>query len=700
MTSRSARLCLAVATSFLCLDALAQNPQQPSPLPTNPPATPTANNTPAAQPGLAQRNRVAGDPNELVQLKLPDADINTMLDALEIYTGKIILRPQQLTTQTYNLRFPEPIPKWEAVLAIETVLALNGIGTAPMSDRFLKVINLQNVKTETPEMITGSTLDLPQSGRSAAKFFQLEFARATEVQPLLQNILNPFYGGAMVLPNANALLITDSISNLQRVERLLQDIDRPSTAGMKPKFYTLNEAKASDVVNKLRTIITGTLQMQVGTATNFSADDRTNQIILLTDPRQHEFFDDLIRRLDQRADPNTRNDVIYLKHAKAEEVVTVITRIINGQTTAQRQGAGSVRPGLVAGPQPGAPAAPANAAAPAPAIVSGTNSGEGANEFSALMTVVNDNRSNSIVVSGTADDIRLVRALVDKLDIVLSQVRLEVVIAEVTLDDNNESGISALGLKIEGDKLVGFSGTETTVAITNGVVTRPGAVSGAMDLAAEIAIKTTPRKRNNSIITVPSVTTSHGKEAVFFSGETRPVVTGTIQSAAGGTTGLASSSTVTQQQIGTRITVTPFIGSDQSVQLDMKQTIEDVIGTVQVDQNQQYIIGRRETTNYVTAKSGDIIVLGGFRKDTNIRETNRLGPIPILGDIFGSRKKTKNRLELVIFLRPTVLTNQPTVDNADAFKRIERLPTGGDIKGALDPNYISPPSSLLEKITR
>ena len=697
MTSRSDRL-WPVLSLLLATSAFAQNPPQ---LPTNPPAP-----QPAAAPGQSPaRPANAGPEEELVQLKLPDADIDTVLSALEIYTGKIVLRPAQLTTATYNLRITKPIPKSEAILAIETVLALNNIGIAPLGERFLKVVNLNMVRTEAPEMIEGSTLDLPAGGKAASKLFQLEFARAQEVMGLLQPILGQYYGGPVMLPNANALLITDSVSNLQRVERLLQQLDRPVVSGMKPKFYQLTEAKASDVVNKLRTILTGVLQTQLGSATTSSADDRTNQVILVTDPRQHEFFDDLIKRLDERADPNMRNDVIYLKNAKAADVVKVVQNIIQGQTNAARQqNSGNVRPGLVQptpAPVPGAPPAPAQPAAPT--ILSATNSGEGANEFSAFMTVVNDDRSNAIIVSGTSLDIRLVRDLIDKLDIVLSQVRLEVVIAEVTLDDNSESGISALGLKVEGDRLVGFSGSygstgNPSFSISNGTVTRPGAVSGPLDLAAEISIRTTPRKRNNSIITVPSVTTSHGKKAIFFSGETRPVVTGTLQSAAGGTTGLAQSSTVTQQQIGTRLTVTPFIGSDGSVQMDMEQVIEEVIGEVPVDQNTQYIIGRRETTNYLTAKTGEIIVLGGFRKATNVRESNRIGPIPILGDLFGYRKRSNNRIELVIFIRPTVLTNQPAVDNSDPFKRIENLPHGNDIKGALDPNYKPAQPYLKEKL--
>ena len=279
----------------------------------------------------------------------------------------------------------------------------------------------------------------------------------------------------------------------------------------------------------------------------------------------------------------------------------------------------------------------------------------------------------------------------------LPQVRIEVVIAEVTLDDQSASGISALGLKVDGDKLIGFSGSTVGASVSNGTIKRPGA-TGPLDLAAEISINTTPRKRQNSITTVPTVVTSHGKQAKFFNGETRPVVTGTIQSAAGVSTGLASSSTVTQQQIGTTLTVTPFIGVDGAVQLDMVQAVEDVTGEVLVDQNKQYVIGRRESTNYVSAKSGDIIVIGGFRKNSKLSSSSRFGPIPIIGDLLGSRSKGDTASELVFFVRPVVLANNPVVDNAEALRRIDAWPSRDQVKQEIDPRFVPPKKSILEKI--
>ena len=134
-----------------------------------------------------------------------------------------------------------------------------------------------------------------------------------------------------------------------------------------------------------------------------------------------------------------------------------------------------------------------------PAASIGANA-DATNQFSSLLTILSEERSNSIVVSGTTDDIRLIKELVDKIDVLLAQVRIEVVIAEVTLSDNASTGIQELGLKIAGDRLAGgilTAGDSAGISTDNVVATYPGVVgSGPYDLAGTITLNTTPRKNN------------------------------------------------------------------------------------------------------------------------------------------------------------------------------------------------------------
>ena len=627
-----------------------------------------------AQPA-APRPAGTGETIEPIKITMPGSSLDEVLALLERWTGKTLLKPQSLPPASLTLVIKDPgVTKKEAIQAVETLLNLNGIAVTPLGDRFLKITPLNTAKSEAPEFIEGSTLDLTPSGRTVSKLFTLQFLRVSEFMPQIAGLLNPAAGSPPVIfDKVNAALITDSVSNLQRIETLVVRLDQPALAGLTPKFYQLSSgAKASDVVNKLRTILSGLNQL--GSTTTYNADDRTNQIVLVSDPRQYAFFDELIAKLDVKSDPNTRNEVIYLKHATAKEVATVLSQLVSGQNTAAKATQTEQPNRRFQSPMP-----PAAIPAPTPvvAVASLGLTIDNSNQFSTLLTILPEERTNSILVSGTVDDIRLINDLVAKIDILLAQVRIEVVIAEITLSDNATSGISALGLQIDGNRLVGFSGEGAGIIVTNGVITSPGIVgTGPHDLAAEISLATTPRKNNATILSVPNIVTTHNKEARIFVGESRPVISSYLNdnTSTGTAAGIGGyRSTVGQQEIGIELKVKPLIGADGSVQLEITQNVDDVLGEIIIDGNPQPRIGKRETESFVSARTGQIIVLGGLQRSSKTKSTSRLGPIPIIGDLLGLRQREDTRTDLVFFLRPTVLTNTPA-DNAPALRQIEQFP--------------------------
>ncbi len=635
-------------------------------------------------------------PDDLVSLKLADADIDTVLSTIEIYTGRTILRPQALPAATYSIKIVKPVPKAEAVLALETLLALNGVGVAPLGDKFLKVVALTQVKNEAPELIEGSTLALPASGRIATKLFQFEFLRASEFIPQIIPLMSPgIANGIVTLDKANAALITDSISNLQRVENLLRLLDRPSSHGLTPKFYTLhNGAKASDLVNRLRTMFQGPLASQLGSATSYSADDRTNQVILLADPRQYPLFDELVEKLDVKADPNTRNEVIYLKHATAKDVATLLSSLVSGQNAAQKS-SDSARPNAL---QPALPTAPNAPNVPTPAAPAIVTLGEGTTNFSGLVTILADDRSNAVVVSGTVDDIRLIRDLVDKIDIVLAQVRIEVIIAEVTLTDTDKSGISALNLTVSPNTKTGalqitnFTGSVAGWNVSAGVVNPLSFAAAMTDAGSRHKVK---------ILSAPTIVTTHNKQAQFAVTQQQPIITGTTSTPTSGssTSGFSTNSSVTYKDIGITLKVTPLIGDDGSIQLQIDQVVDDVISNVTIDNNQQPVIGHREANSFVNVNDGQMIVLGGLQRSSTSADRTKLGflhEIPILSHIFGGRTNEVDRTELLLFIRPHVL--RPEEGSADTTKKIEELSNKGQIQQFLTDPAKPAKESLTEKL--
>ena len=655
--------------------------------------------TPPPTPGPVPDGSAAPAPEDLVSLKLADADIDTVLSTIEIYTGRTILRPQALPAATYSIKIVKPVPKEEAVLALETLLALNGVGVAPLGDKFLKIVALTQVKNEAPELIEGSTLGLPPSGRIATKLFQFDFLRASEFIPQITPLMSPgIANGIVTLDKANAALITDSLSNLQRVENLLRLLDRPSSHGLTPKFYTLrNGAKASDLVNRLRTMFQGPLASQLGSATSFSADDRTNQVILLADPRQYPLFDELVEKLDVKADPNTRNEVIYLKHATAKDVATLLSSLVSGQNAAQKT-SDSARPGQLQPPAPTAAPGTPGVATPTPASPAIVTLGEGTTNFSGLVTILADDRSNAVVVSGTVDDIRLIRDLVDKIDIVLAQVRIEVIIAEVTLTDTDKSGISALNLTIGPNtksgtlQITNFSGSVAGWNVSAGVV-NPLSFAAAMTDAGS--------RHKVRILSAPTIVTTHNKQAQFAVTQQQPIITGTTSTPTSGssTSGFSTNSSVTYKDIGITLKVTPLIGDDGSIQLQIDQVVDDVISNVTIDNNQQPVIGHREANSFVNVNDGQMIVLGGLQRSSTTADRNKLGflhEIPILSHILGGRTNEVDRTELLLFIRPHVL--RPEDGAADTTKKIDELSNKGQIQQFLTDPAKPAKESLIEKL--
>ena len=673
MTSRFARQSLAASLLALASSLSAQTPR---------PRTSAA----------PRYNRAS---NELIDYNIQGADVDSVLGTLEDLTGRTIIRPQALPPATYTLKMTQ-VTQADLITALETLLEKNMVAVIPMGTKFLEVVPLQLARTEAPEFIEGSTLGLQPSGRIATKLFQLQFLRVAEFfsAPLIQNMFSPnLAGSVVVVEKANAAFVTDTVANLQRTERLINQVDRPLVAGLTPKFYTLhNGAKASDVVTRLKTILSGPLQNELGSATTFTADDRTNQVILIGDSHQQVLFDQLIDKLDVKSDPNTRNEVIYLKHADAQTVAPILQNLVSGQVAAAQKAtsAQSLRPGEVTsaggpvgsiGPNGLIGAAPAVApggtlipGAPAAAAGGAARSGENPNnEFSTLAIIQADERSNSIIVSGTVDDIRLIRDLIDKIDVVLAQVRIDVIIAEVTLTDTDTSGVTALGLtvgtdNVRGTHITNFSGSTAGWDISSGVVN---------PLAFQAALNSTTAGGRNvvHILQAPTIMTTHAKQGEITVGEKDPVVSAIQSTPVSGTTsssGFSTNESVSYQTISLDLKVTPFIGDDGTVQLTIDQTVDDVLSIEQISGEPTPVIGHREATSSINVKDGQMVVLGGLQRTQKSSTHQKLGllfEIPILSQIFGGHTNELDRTELLLFVRPHIIPiDGTTADTHDSIK--------------------------------
>src|SRR5271165_5504645 len=270
--------------------------------------------------------------------------------------------------------------------------------------------------------------------------------------------------------------------------------------------------------------------------------------------------------------------------------------------------------------------------APAGAVAAAAPANEGyfggATEFSSYVTIQPDERTNSVVVSGTVDDIRLIKEIVRKIDILLAQVRIEVVIAEVVLNNETQSGLNSAAANIGkapngGTSITNLTATLAGLGIGNGLAAASSAATAVSNNVNPInmlaTLSTLGDISRSKILQQSTIVTTHNKEAMITVTNQLPVITGSTSeplATASATPSFAQSSTVSYKDIGITLKVTPLIGDDGSVQLKIDQIVDDQGPSVTINGNSQPSINHREATSFINVMNDQLIVLGGFQSST------------------------------------------------------------------------------------
>jgi general secretion pathway protein D len=652
------------AIGFLLVGGIAHAQTPPrTPVAPQPPATVPLQATPAAP----EEAEPLPDSHQVVVFV--DEGAGPVLDFLERLTGKIILRPQNLPQVRVSFDSRGPISREEAILAMESLLVLNGIMVTDLGGRFLKAAPATNVNQQVPELLVGPASDLPSSQRIFAKVFPLSFLQSgNQALPVVQPLLSAT-AAVVNIEKSNALLITDALVNLQRVEAVLKDVDRPQSLRGEFRFVTLQHIGAEDLQRRLDALVAGPLKSYVDGNVSISSDERTNQLILYGAPENLDLIKTIVAGIDIDAAPLTQTEVFYMRQAQATAVVTLIESVIAAQEDtrqAQRNQSSREEGGTRRnGQRPDGADAPVEAPAPEPAaamerVVNTLLESSPTLQFSPYVGLAADERTNSIVAYGTRSDIRGIRDLVEKIDIPLPQVRIEAIITEVTLSDNEAFGLERFGFTYNP-----AAAADITFGGPLAVANSGGGISGAgFDLGGSLrpftlqgVIEAAESTSDVRVLSTPSIVVSHNEEAVINVSEARPIITGSTSDLSSGT---FSRSTIQFRDIGINLTVTPLIGSDGTVQMVVEQTVENVIRETIIDGNPQPIIGRREARSTISVQDRDIIILGGLQENRRSLTDSRwpiVGRIPVVGRVFGGEKEEFNRTELIIFLRPTILPN-------------------------------------------
>ena len=629
-----------------------------------------------AEPELKEPEAMVGE------IMLVDDTANQVLVLLEQLTDKIILRRQDLPASKFNFNSRGAMTKREAVLALESLLTLNGIMLTDMGGRFMKAVPATNVSSQVPIMLAGSSLELDASQQIYAKLFKLDYLNAVEAgAPLVQNLVSQ-NSSVLPFPKSNALLITDALVNLQRIETILKDADRAQVVREEIKFIKLDFVQATEMQERIENLIQGPLKSYLEGNTSVTADERTNQIILITPPGNLAIIMDVIQSVDVDAAPLTASEVFQLRQAKAEEVVPIIEDIISGQKEGREEDAQVARENERANNannrgNNNAPAIAVNAPASSAGIIEANSS----LQFSNFVGLAADERTNAIVAYGTQQDLKTLKELIEKIDIPLPQVRIEVIITEVALTEDQASGLSEFNAVFNDGVAGKFVGDATGIlGLGFDGIGATGSNFGKFTLTAVLDIAETDS--DIKILSTPTIVVNHNEEGVINVSESRPFQTSSVSS----NDRIDSDTSIIRDQVeyrdvGIQLTVTPLIGVDGSVTMTIEQTV-DTVRTEDVSDtevNTRPIIGKREANSTITVKDQEVIILGGLQENRKNQTTTYfplIGRIPFIGDFLSGDNVKYVRTELIIFVRPTILRT-PGEANQMSLDKIEVI-QGGD----------------------
>ena len=585
-----------------------------------------------------------------------------VIKILEALTGKTSLQAPDLPNVKINFQTSKKLTREEAILSMKSLLSVNGMAVTPLNDKFFRVANARNVNTQAPTFITGRASDIADNQYFYTKLFELKYIDITSLRDALKTFITPNNIGAIsYFMRSNAILMTDTLSNIKRVEMLVERLDVKPTVREDIEFFQLKHIAAVDMKSRLQSL-QGELLRKYFQGTVVEADERTNQIVVITPKGNMDRIRSIVAQLDVDSEPMTSSKVFYIKHGEAKDVASILNEVIKGQQSAVKASKTAKTNAANARNRANAVANARNKNTRLPTNLRADQSGA-TRQFSDYVTIASDERSNSIVAYGTPIDLKQIENIISQVDIILAQVKIDVIITEVTLSDKQVSGLSSFG--IEHSKVAnsqtgrkGWYGETSTWSLSDSDATSAFSL-GIGEQGFSAVFNVAEQNNKVKILSAPSITTTHNNVATINVSQRYPLMSGSTSY--DGTAYPTTKTEIEWRDIGIQLEVTPRIGDNGAVQMKIKQTVESVVDNVLIDGNKQPVIGKREAESYVSAMTGEILVLAGLQQSTSNDSDGDvwlLSDIPLLGNLFKPARDSFERTELIIFIRPTVIVSE------------------------------------------
>ena len=652
---------------------------------------------------------------EEVTLNFANADVRQVVNEILGNALGLTYLVDPRVQGTITLRTARPLKRSAALGVLEDVLAMNGAALVRDGDIY-KVVPLAEAVTSPPILRQGAP-PIPMERGFGLYVFPLRFASAAALLETLQPLSPP--GGILrVDAERNLFILAATSSQAEDFGDLLAlfDVDwmRDKSFGLFP----LANASAENVSAELRRIFGEPGKDAEAGLIEFLPVERLNAILVITPQESYlESVRAWVKRLDRGIEGDQRQLYVYfVQNGRAKELADVVGKALSAEVTGtpeaqpQQRLLQGLSPSQVTAPDepPLPPGEDGQIGAAAPGDVYDTAeplrqalppsgeelvgpeigiSGAEPAEPQAVFRIVADTRNNALLIYATATEYELVKAALQKLDIVPLQVLIEATIAEVTLNDTLRYGLEWF-----------FDVGNHTITFSNANVRtsnpRPGnlifsQVPGLSWLFAtndvRVVLNALTAITDVNVISSPTLLVLDNEPARLQVGDQVPIAIRSAQSVTDVDAPIVNE--IEYRDTGVILDIIPRVNSSGLVVLDIIQEVSDVGATstaagTTVTEGITPTISQRRIASTVAVSSGETIALGGLIRDSNnetVTGVPLLSDIPILGNLFKTTTSIQRRTELLVLLTPRVVRNSGdarsiTEDLRRRLRAVESLP--------------------------
>lgn len=564
-----------------------------------------------------------------------DTNLTEIIDAVSQITGKTFIIDPRVRAQVTILSATPMSPQafYEAFLSI---LQVHGFVAVGSGNGVVKIIPDANARqmpaNDLPGHVSASSDEL------VTQVITVRNINAAALVPVLRPLV-PQYGHLVAYPASNMLIISDRASNVNRMMRIIQRLDQGGDEEI--DIIRLEHASAGEIVRVVNSLF-GAASAQgeaPGGTAKLVADDRTNSVLLSGEKAQRLRLKALVTHLDTPLETGGDTQVRYLNYSDAEQIAAKLKEQI---TSAAQHPAGT----------------------PAAAAVDRS------------ITIWADKQTNALIVTAPPKVMRQVMTIVDKLDIRRAQVLVEAILVEVSSSKAAELGVNWAVANTTSSSTVPI-GTFNQAVGNASVGSIAAAIRDPQSLATSglpagltlgagryldsgtnfaLILRALRGDTASNILQTPSIITLDNEEAEIKVAQEVPFLTGSYTNTGSADGSTNPFQTIQREEVGTILKITPQINEGDSVRLRIEQEDSSISQGTQgaVD----LITNKRTISTSVMVEDGGIIVLGGLISDVVREGENRvpvLGSIPLLGELFKTRNAAKEKRNLMVFIRPTIL---------------------------------------------